>query len=342
MEELQTTNTVNTFKQHENRRVSSRQTAPKPSLLVRSVFRDSLPVWYDPRPTLVQPITCASLLGCIRKQHRTTLEPSLPPPLSTLSSRQYQAAPNMADVAAGLESLSLDPTPQAPRLPPSSATAIDKDGDLYLAVGPDGRAFQVDSRAIIRASEVWKKMVSPPPPLSLDPTHPRNKEIILTRAIPLQLTGGWAESRPAEGAWVVELSGDDPRAMEVVLHIIHLNNRHIPRRLSGEELFNVATLVDLYQVGGCLGLWAKTWCEPAVRELKGQAVQFEFQDLLRLTWIGWVFGNRVIFERAVNKLVLEVEIDGEGCLVDPAGIYLDEFRFLRAMDLESKACRFAS
>lgn len=43
--------------------------------------------------------------------------------------------------------------------PPHNATTIDKNGDLYLVVGAEKRAFQVDSRALVRVSRVWKAMV---------------------------------------------------------------------------------------------------------------------------------------------------------------------------------------
>lgn len=46
--------------------------------------------------------------------------------------------------------------------PPRDATAIDEDGDLYLIVGDKKRAFQVDSRALVRVSSVWKAMVRYP------------------------------------------------------------------------------------------------------------------------------------------------------------------------------------
>lgn len=72
----------------------------------------------------------------------------------TLAGLSLSAAPSPA---ASLESAAAQAriTP----LPPPTATAIDKDGDLYLVVGSEKRAFQVDSRALIRVSKVWKTMV---------------------------------------------------------------------------------------------------------------------------------------------------------------------------------------
>lgn len=64
------------------------------------------------------------------------------------------------DAALGLPASSdpADPLPAA-LCPPPKATAVDKDGDLYLVVGAEKRAFRVDSRALVRVSTVWKRMV---------------------------------------------------------------------------------------------------------------------------------------------------------------------------------------
>lgn len=76
----------------------------------------------------------------------------------------------MADLTVQVASLNLsaghDP-PEPPEsaapstilLPPHDATIIDRNGDLYLVVGNEKRAFQVDSRALVRVSSVWKVMV---------------------------------------------------------------------------------------------------------------------------------------------------------------------------------------
>lgn len=77
----------------------------------------------------------------------------------------------MADLIGQVAGLNLSPghdppesresaTPSTTILsPPSDATIIDQNGDLYLVVGDEKRAFQVDSRALVRVSRVWKVMV---------------------------------------------------------------------------------------------------------------------------------------------------------------------------------------
>lgn len=64
---------------------------------------------------------------------------------------------NMENLSLGTDTST--PSPHSVHFPPASPAVVDKDGDLYLIVGSAKRAFQVDSRALIRASKVWKSMV---------------------------------------------------------------------------------------------------------------------------------------------------------------------------------------
>lgn len=124
---------------------------------------------------------------------------------------------------------------------------------------------------------------------------------------------------------------NNPRAIEILLHIIHLNTRQIPRAadISVEELFQIAVAVDMYDLCGCLGLWAKGWCSAVSRIVKTTT---EVEVLEQLGWIAWVFGDGRMFEHVLEQLVVEVEVDGEGGLVDAQGVGLGD-NFLRAMDL---------
>lgn len=86
----------------------------------------------------------------------------------------------------------------------------------------------------------------------------------------------------------------------------------------------------MYDLGGCLGLWAKSWCSAVMPVLKSTT---EVEILVQLCWIGWVFGDTRMFQRVLMRLVAEVEVDGQGGLVDARGMDLGDMDFLRAMDL---------
>lgn len=96
------------------------------------------------------------------------------------------------------------------------------------------------------------------------------------------------------------------------------------------ELFQIAVSVDMYGLGGCLGLWPKAWC--AAVSSKVQTAP-NVKQLVRLAWIGWVFGSQKVFNQALERMLVEVEADGDGNLVDGEGRDLEEMEFMKAMDL---------
>lgn len=129
----------------------------------------------------------------------------------------------------------------------------------------------------------------------------------------------------------MEWPEDDPAAIETLLQILHLSDsRQIPVVFELEHLFRVAVAIDMYGLAPRLGLWPRAWCKTAVAALK---VAHEDGQLAKLTWIGWVFGNRPVFEGALQRILAEVGLDEEGELVDSAGARLDDFKYFRAMDV---------
>ncbi|KAK8112319.1 uncharacterized protein PG998_008776 [Apiospora kogelbergensis] len=145
----------------------------------------------------------------------------------------------------------------------STPVDIDPDGDLYLKVGvaklkkeagdsiaadtknaansPDEKkngdspptTFRVCSRALARASPVWRKM----------------------------LYGGFAESKPKDGDWIVELPDDDVPAIEFFLSAIHARFDKIPAFDSLPDLswlYMVSVVADKYDTIRFLRPWAKT------------------------------------------------------------------------------------
>ncbi|KAI0811838.1 hypothetical protein GGR55DRAFT_688399 [Xylaria sp. FL0064] len=150
------------------------------------------------------------------------------------------------------------------------------DGDLRLQVGQikcanispsDGGqdhehelpvTFIVCSKALSIASRIWKML----------------------------LYGGFAESKPSSASsasdWLVELPEDNPKAMTIVLNIIHSQFETIPR-------FNDAIdIEDLYQ-------------------------------LTRLSWVAWVMGYYNIYKRASYHLAFHCPVDVNGDLQSSVG-----------------------
>lgn len=103
---------------------------------------------------------------------------------------------------------------------------IDPHGDLTLVVGSGDdepiMRFLVCSRALARASKAFDAM----------------------------LYGPFKESKPHDSSapWVVSLPADDPKTIEAVLHIIHLNVDKIPKCVGQHALFKILVLGDKYMM----------------------------------------------------------------------------------------------
>lgn len=176
---------------------------------------------------------------------------------------------------------------QTPKEP--AVKVFDSDGDLLLKVGtikcvaprssltgtPSNDAactFQVCSRAMARASSVWKRM----------------------------LFGGFAESKPKEGEWVVRLPDDSPEAMSTLLSIVHADFDAVPlhsHRLATHNLFELTVLTDKYDLTHIMKPWARTWLE-LVWDMAG----YNFTSNLQLLWITWELGDQIRFASTASFL----------------------------------------
>lgn len=121
------------------------------------------------------------------------------------------------------------------------------------------------------------------------------------------------------------------------MNIIHLNTRQMPHVSAHtlEGLFQIAVAVDVYDLNGCLGLWPTAWCAAIEKSRAGEMKIFvgDLENMSQLAWIGWVFGQRKLFDRALGLMFVNVEVDGEGTLVDQEGNGLEEMEYLKAMNI---------
>lgn len=129
----------------------------------------------------------------------------------------------------------------------------------------------------------------------------------------------------------LQVPSDSPRAIEILLHIIHHNTRQIPCAgdIEVDDLFHVAVAVDMYDLSGCLGLWAKSWSSAVAPVV--QATSINVDVLTRLSWIAWVFGDQSLFQCVLSRLVMEVGSDEYGELVDAGRWELRDLDFVEAM-----------
>jgi hypothetical protein len=102
------------------------------------------------------------------------------------------------------------------------------------------------------------------------------------------LTGSWEESRKGEDG-LYHLSASDwySEAFEILLNVLHLRNRQVPKELSLELLAKVAVLVDYHRCWEDFDLFNTLWVE--LLRVK-QPVPIDYGRALML-WmaVAWVF-----------------------------------------------------
>ncbi|KAI1134664.1 hypothetical protein F5Y05DRAFT_397810 [Hypoxylon sp. FL0543] len=191
-----------------------------------------------------------------------------------------------------------------------SRVVIDPDGELCLAVGGQTAitTFVVCPKTLSRASPFFKKL----------------------------LYGGFAEStqpdRTTGEEWIVRLPDDNPKAMGVILNMLHACFETIPtsvcyfcdrsrhpfnRCFDYWDLYQLAQLTDKYDLTRILRPWAKDW----VKDISPHATSpllcigysgrpATFVELL--SWIAWELGDIATFKSTAKHLILN-------CTMQPGG-----------------------
>ena len=202
-----------------------------------------------------------------------------------------------------LASLSLNTSPKHETEETTSQNIVfDRHGDLRLQVGSQGQTFLVDSRSLGRASPVWKAMFD----------------------------GEWSKAKSiVDDAWVVSLSDDDPEVMSVLLGIIHGDFPRDANIYSTKDVCAVASLADKYDIVHLLRPWAPMWIEA----VKAKPTTGSFQSYITKMCIAWDLGDESLFESMAKRILLLVEVDNEGVLLDSKGNALKDEPLLPRMGI---------
>jgi hypothetical protein len=166
---------------------------------------------------------------------------------------------------------------------PVESVTLDEFGDLRLVIGSSAysefiASATVCSRTVARTSSVFK----------------------------LMLYGGFSESKPTTGEWVVTLPEDSPAPFIFILKIMHGRDCDVPKDLRhvdefkenpGAAVYRLAVLADKYDLWNLLRPWAKLWFKPWS---KGG-------DICESSWSGevlsaaWLFGNKRLFQNQLDS-----------------------------------------
>ncbi|KAB5547310.1 hypothetical protein GE09DRAFT_1288957 [Coniochaeta sp. 2T2.1] len=145
-----------------------------------------------------------------------------------------------------------------------------------------------------------------------------------SRAFRTMLFGGFAESKPDTGEWVVRLSEDDARGFEILLHIIHGRVDRVPvDMVAGREnfrddassnqairdgsafLYEVLRMADKYCILHLLRPWINRWLKPW-REDEVCMGLFSGEVL----WAAWMVGDETVVRKELGKATFSARYRG--------------------------------
>ncbi|KJK66781.1 hypothetical protein P875_00127847 [Aspergillus parasiticus SU-1] len=115
------------------------------------------------------------------------------------------------------------------------------------------------------------------------------------------LTGGWKESVTYLQKGSVEITAEswDIEALLILLHAIHGQQYHVPRKLTLEMLAKVAVLVDYYDCKESVYIWSTIWIDA----LEEKIPETYSRDLLLWLWISCIFQLPAQFKESTSTVM---------------------------------------
>ena len=163
---------------------------------------------------------------------------------------------------------------------------FDADGDVLLLLHDNlgGVArFQVSSSALCLASPVFRAM------LGANGSFKESKSL--------------QERKGSEPPIEITLGGDNPQAMAVILRIIHHQHDYVPESLSEINLWQIAVLVDKYDLREAIKLWINLWIKPYL-VIPGLSC-FSYLTEDTGLFLAYAFGNEILFRSISKDIILK-------------------------------------
>ena len=113
----------------------------------------------------------------------------------------------------------------------------------------------------------------------------------------------WQEGKPdaKDGLYHIATEHWDEEALLILLNMLHLRTRDIPRRVSLELLAKIAVLVDYYECGEAIEVFTERWINQ-LRRLE-PILQKRGRSLTLWMCIAWVFKLSDDFTEATDQAV---------------------------------------
>ncbi|KAF1975935.1 hypothetical protein BU23DRAFT_551947 [Bimuria novae-zelandiae CBS 107.79] len=113
----------------------------------------------------------------------------------------------------------------------------------------------------------------------------------------------WTESERDEkdGLFHITVEGWDSDTLLLLLNILHLQNRKVPRRISLERLAKFALLVDYYECAEAVEVFSQMWVTYLAKATPTPSTYC--RDLIFWIWVSWVFNQTYEFKNATRTAV---------------------------------------
>jgi hypothetical protein len=164
---------------------------------------------------------------------------------------------------------------------------MDPDGDVFVCLQDDTGATvtaRCSSKVLSLASPVFKALLRP----------------TFLEGSRLQQTGSTE----------IKLEDDDFGAMILILNVLHMQNQRVPAEPAQDFLFEIAVLVDKYDLCRALRPWHRLWLNK-----QRETVLVDNCDYEKWLYMAWVFRDSDIFKRTTRKLLLETKTNSDGAII---------------------------
>ena len=188
---------------------------------------------------------------------------------------------------------------------------FDVDGDILLLLSSDegNIRFQVSSSALCLASPVFSAMVG---------VKGKFKE-----------SKSLQEKKGGEPPLEITLSDDNPKALAVILRIIHHQHDSVPKSLAEENLWEIAILVDKYDLREATLPWTCLWAKPYLKLDGSPLASCTYFTGDKGIFLAYAFGNEVLFRSISKNIILTWKFNWFAhCLMSPSGNSTDLFKFV--------------
>lgn len=189
--------------------------------------------------------------------------------------------------------------------PPSGPESSEEPDNVYEVTHVDGKVF-ITKRANAKENsdeESEQHQSDPGPTDDIEPTveyQVSSKHLIMASGkFRRELTGTWAEcGKGDDGLHHLTAENWDPEVFTIMLNILHLQNRKVPRSISLEELAKLAVLVDYYMCWEAVEMWTNIWI--AEVKLQEPAPASYSRNLILWMLVAWVFDLDEEFEKTTE------------------------------------------